>query len=154
GTDYAEGPGLDLFWRRFVNGEFTPVEPLAERVAAAFLGVRVECAQCHNHPFDRWTQADYRGFANAVAGVQYGLSPEGLAAAAGLLEGRRRSAPSGSLPPIPRLREVFVSDAPGRRLTDPATGRPLPPRALGGPELPAGGDPRAALFAWLTGPDN
>jgi hypothetical protein len=154
GTDYAEGPGLDLFWRRFVNGEFTPVEPLAERVATAFLGVRIECAECHKHPFDRWTQNDYRGFANAVAGVRFGLSPEGLAAAAGLLEERRRSGPSGALPPIPRLREVYVSDGPSRRLADTATGRPLPPRALGGPELADGGDPREALFAWLTAPDN
>jgi hypothetical protein len=153
-TDYPDRPGLDLFWRRFVNGEFSPVEPLSERVAAAFLGVRIECAQCHKHPFDRWTQADYRGFANVVADVRFGLSPEGLAAAAGLLEGRRRSDPSGALPPIPRLREVYVSDRPSRRLADPATGRPLPPRALGGPVLPADGDPRAALFAWLTAPDN
>ena len=43
-TDYADLPGLDLFWRRLAGGEFSPVEPLAERVATAFLGVRLECA--------------------------------------------------------------------------------------------------------------
>ncbi len=59
---------------------------LAERTAAAFLGVRIECAQCHKHPFDRWTQADYRAFANVFADVQFGLSPEGLSATARLLE--------------------------------------------------------------------
>src|SRR5262249_23492152 len=57
------------------NGEASPVEPLAERVATTFLGIRIECAQCHKHPFDRWTQADYQSFANIVADVQFGLPP-------------------------------------------------------------------------------
>lgn len=151
---YAAEPGLDLFWRRLVDGEFAPVEPLAERVAAAFLGVRIECARCHKHPFDRWTQADYRAFANTVADVRFGLAPDGLAAAAALLEERRRADPGGVLPPIPRLREVFVARRPARRLADPGTGRPLAPRALGGPELAGDGDPRERLFDWLATPGN
>ena len=153
-TDYADEPGLDLFWRRLVNGESSPVEPLAERVATTFLGVRIECAQCHKHPFDRWTQADYRSFANIVADVQFGLSPDGLAAVAALLDERRKADPTGALPPIPRLREVYLSPRSSRRLADPDTGRPLAPRALGGPELPDDGDPRERLFAWLAAPDN
>jgi Protein of unknown function (DUF1549)/Protein of unknown function (DUF1553) len=153
-SDYASKPGLDLYWRRFASGDYVAVEPLAERTAAAFLGVRVECAQCHKHPFDRWTQADYRAFANVFADVQFGLSAEGLAATARLLEERRKSDPSGMLPSIPRLRETYVSARPSRRLADPATGRPLAPKALGGPELSASGDPRERLFAWLTEPDN
>ncbi len=35
---------------------------LAENVAQSFLGMRIQCAQCHNHPFDRWTMDDYYGF--------------------------------------------------------------------------------------------
>jgi hypothetical protein len=127
---------------------------MAERTAAALLGVRIECAQCHKHPFDRWTQADYRAFANIFADVRTGLSPEGLAATAALLDERRKSDPAGRLPPIPRLREVYLSERPSRRLVEPATGRPLAPRALGGPEFPVGGDPRERLFSWLTRPDN
>jgi len=153
-TDYAFKPGLDLYWRRFANGEYTSVEPLAERTATAFLGVRIECAQCHKHPFDRWTQADYRGFANIFADVRFGLSPEGLSATARLLDRRRKSNPSGTLPPIPRLRETYVSDRPSRRLADPATGRPIAPKALGGPEVPPSGDPRTRFFDWLTEPNN
>jgi Protein of unknown function (DUF1553)/Protein of unknown function (DUF1549) len=153
-TGYADKPGLDLFWRRLVNGDFTPVEPLAERVAAAFLGVRIECAQCHKHPFDRWTRADYQAFANTVADVQFGLSPDGLAATAALLEDRRRADPKGALPPIPRIREAYVSVRSTRRLTDPDTGQPLAPRALGGPELEDANDPRERLFEWLVQPDN
>jgi hypothetical protein len=154
-TDYAAKPGLDLFWRRYSGDSYFPVEQMAERAAAAFLGVRIECAQCHKHPFDRWTQTDYRGFANVFALVQFGLSPEALAAAAELLEERRRSDRGGALPPTPRLREVYTKAHPSRRLADPATGRSLAPRALGGPELDtAEGDPRESLFAWLTTPDN
>ena len=37
--------------------------PLTENVAQVFMGIRVQCAQCHNHPFDRWTQNDYYSFA-------------------------------------------------------------------------------------------
>ena len=50
---YAERATLDLFWRR---QQRVPVEQWGEKTAAAFLGVRLECAQCHKHPFDRWTR--------------------------------------------------------------------------------------------------
>src|SRR5439155_24411795 len=47
------------------------------KVAAAFLGIRLECAQCHKHPTDRWTQVDYRAFANLFGQVVSGNpSPE------------------------------------------------------------------------------
>ncbi len=36
---------------------------MTENVAQVFMGMRIQCAQCHNHPFDRWTQDDYYGFA-------------------------------------------------------------------------------------------
>src|SRR5262249_11807417 len=118
----------------------------------AFLGVRIECAQCHKHPFDRWTQADYRAYANVFGQLRFDSSPEVRAAVAELLEERRRTGASG--PPVPRLREVYVGDQPPRRLGHPETGRPLPPKALGGPELDYDGDARERLFAWLVRPDN
>ena len=42
---------------------------IAENVAQVFLGVRLQCAQCHNHPFERWTMDDYYGFAAFFARV-------------------------------------------------------------------------------------
>ena len=36
---------------------------VAENVAQVFMGMRIQCAQCHNHPFDRWTMDDYYSFA-------------------------------------------------------------------------------------------
>src|SRR5207237_4075410 len=67
-TEYAKRDTLDLFWRR---QQQVPTIEWGEKVAAAFLGVRLECAQCHKHPYDRWTQTDYRAFANLFAGVTF-----------------------------------------------------------------------------------
>ncbi|HKB39006.1 MAG TPA: DUF1549 and DUF1553 domain-containing protein, partial [Gemmataceae bacterium] len=151
---YAAKSSLDLFWRR--SGPegiaFTP-EQMGELTAAAFLGVRLECAQCHKHPFDRWTQADYRGYANVFARTRFGSSPEVRSAVQDLLEEQRRKTPAAHQA-MPRLREVFVSTQPVTLLSDPATGRALKPKALGGPALEGTGDPREDLCRWLTGPDN
>src|SRR6185437_7085553 len=42
---------------------------LAENTAQVFMGMRIQCAQCHNHPFDRWTMNDYYGFASFFSQV-------------------------------------------------------------------------------------
>ena len=46
-------------------------EERAESAAQVFLGIRLQCARCHNHPFDRWTQDDYYGWTNFFARVDY-----------------------------------------------------------------------------------
>src|SRR5690606_7205325 len=46
---------------------------VAENVAQVFMGMRIQCAQCHNHPFDRWTMDDYFSFAAFFA--QIGRKP-------------------------------------------------------------------------------
>jgi hypothetical protein len=151
---YAERTSLDLFWRRTGPEDFFPLESMAERSAAAFLGVRLECAQCHKHPFDRWTQMDYRAFANVFAQVQFGSSPEVTAAADQLLNERRDLPPEKRGPTIPRLREVFVDNHGLRRLSDPETHGELKAKALGGPEIDYQGDAREKLFRWMTERDN
>ncbi len=153
-TDYADREGLDLFWRRVGNDDFFPLEQMGELTATAFLGVRLECAQCHKHPFDRWTQADYRAWANVFGRTRFGSSPETTAAVANMLEERRKAPPGKAGPPIPRMQEVYVSDGPPRRLPHPETGGPLPAKALGGPEVALDGDARARLCDWLLAPDN
>src|SRR5205085_10227880 len=70
---YVNKPSLDLFWRR--QGNVT-VDQWGEKTAAAFLGVRLECAHCHQHPLDRWTQLDYPAYANVLSKVALGASPE------------------------------------------------------------------------------
>jgi hypothetical protein len=153
-SDYADRPSLDLFWRRTGGDDFFPLEQMAERTAAAFLGVRIECAQCHKHPYDRWTQRDYRAYANVFAQVKFGSSPELRAATQALLDERRQAGPATTGPPVPRLREVYVSNQSLRRLSHPETNGSLKPMALGGPEIDLDRDARAQLFAWLVRPDN
>ena len=46
-------------------------EERAETTAQLFLGIRLACAKCHNHPFDRWTQDDYYGWANFFGRIDY-----------------------------------------------------------------------------------
>src|SRR5207344_155346 len=75
-TRYSHRKTLDLFWERPTINEAVATEAIAERVAAAFLGVRIECARCHKHPFDRWTQTDYAAFVNLFANVTFGSSTE------------------------------------------------------------------------------
>src|SRR5262249_25579190 len=143
-----------LFWRREAGEDFFPLEQMAERTATAFLGVRIECAQCHKHPFDRWTQADYRAFANVFGQVQFGQSPELRASFSRLLAERRRESAGQARKPIPSVREVYLTEQPRRRLPDPKTHDTLPARALGGPEIAYDGDARERLFNWLVQPDN
>jgi len=102
---------------------------LTENVAQAFLGIRLQCAQCHNHPFDRWTQDDYYGFAAFFAQV-----------------GRKRAEDP---------REYVIYDRRGGEVRHPVTKRTVRPRFLGGeaPEL-GGRDRREVLAEWLTSPEN
>jgi hypothetical protein len=101
----------------------------AENVAQVFLGMRVQCAQCHNHPFDRWTMDDYYGFAAFFAQI-----------------GRK----NGEDP-----RETIVFNSRAGEVTHPIGGRVMAPKFLGGatPDL-AGRDRRAVLAEWITSPEN
>jgi hypothetical protein len=154
-TGYADRPDLDLFWRReTAAGEFFPLEQMAELTASAFLGVRIECAQCHKHPYDRWTQRDYRAFANVFGQVKLGLSPAGRVAVNEAIEERRRTSRGKADLSTLFVEEVYASNHQVRRLPDPQTGRRLPPKALGGPEIALEGDAREQLFRWMVAPDN
>ena len=109
------------------------VEPdtlkLAENTAQVFLGMRIQCAQCHNHPFDRWTLNDYYGFAAFFA--QIGRKP-------------------GDDP-----RETVIFDRHDGEVTHPVTKKVMPPKFLGGEVPKLNGESRRAVLArWLTAPDN
>jgi hypothetical protein len=159
-TSYANKPTLDMFWRR---QQPVPSDQWGQKTAAAFMGIRIECAECHKHPFDRWTQADYRSFANVFGRVAFNVSPdcrqvvnkENVERRKILAEARKKKG-KPFIPPTP-VREVFIGqDRRVREFTDPDTNRPLPAKALGGPEISTepGSDPRVALFEWLRAPDN
>jgi hypothetical protein len=154
-TDYAERESLDLFWRR---NNFT-IQQMAEHTAAAFMGVRIECAQCHKHPFDRWTQTDYNAYANIFSQVRFGVSTEAKKAV-DQFNAEQRKAARGNRNQTIQLREVFLDPRVSRRLTHPETRQAIDPRALGGPEFDSSYlsmrslDAREALFQWLVAPEN
>jgi hypothetical protein len=102
---------------------------LAENVAQVFMGMRIQCAQCHNHPFDRWTQNDYYGFAAFFAQI-----------------GRKRGED---------YRETIVFNSGGGDVRHPVSREVMKPKFLGG-ELPdvAGKDRRIVLAEWMASPRN
>jgi hypothetical protein len=155
-ASYASKPTLDLFWRR---QQQVPVEQWGEKVAAAFLGVRLECAQCHKHPTDRWTQNDYWGFANIFCAVAYpnnAFSSPDLKKMADQINTERRGGmqTKGNTNQIVLLREMYLSK-PGAK-PNPETGKVAPPKSLGGPEIPLSptNDMRAELFKWMSSSEN
>ncbi len=112
---------------------FYQIEPdvlkVSENVAQIFMGMRTQCAQCHNHPFDRWTMDDYYGFAAFFRQV-----------------GRKQGED---------YRETIVFNAGGGEVNHPVGGRVMAPVFLGGgPADTAGKDRRQVLADWLASPKN
>jgi len=67
GEKFADRPGLVHYW---VRQNFRTPEEKAIGFAYTFLGVRIQCAQCHKHPFDQWTKADFENFERLFGGIQ------------------------------------------------------------------------------------
>ncbi len=103
---------------------------MAETVSVAFLGFSINCAKCHNHPLEKWTNDEYFGFANLFARTR----------------SKRGVAPD----------EQIVFSATEGDLVQPLTGRPQAPKPLDAApiSLTAKEDRRAPLAAWLTSPKN
>ncbi len=161
-VDYARQPGLDLFWRRVGAEGQVPVEDLAELTASAFMGLRLHCARCHQHPFDSWSQRDFAAYAMIFGRVRFGSGSDLRSAMNNLLEARRQARRSGTattLPPLPRLQEVFIDDR-SRPLVDAAPAGKVAACPPGGPALTSAvsdqsdHDPRRELYVWLTSADN
>jgi hypothetical protein len=128
GSNLTSGPA-NLYTMLVHDVKVTP-KNLAADFSQLFTGVRIQCAECHNHPFDRWTMDDYYGWVSFFTGIQRKLGVE------------------------PREFYVFNdrSAAPAKHLVDE---RPVPATVLGGESsVPPGEDPRKALAAWLTSPEN
>jgi hypothetical protein len=102
---------------------------LTENTAQIFMGMRIQCAQCHNHPFDRWTMDDYYSFAAFFSQI-----------------GRKNSED-------PRERIVF--DRAEGDVKHPVGGRTMAPKFLGGdvPDV-KGKDRRHVLAEWIASPEN
>jgi hypothetical protein len=113
----------------YYQTETTP-QLIAENVAQVFLGTRIQCAQCHNHPFDRWTMDDYYGFASFFGQIGYKQAQD--------------------------PRELTVFNAGTGEVKHLLAGRAVRPTFLGGgaPKLRPGEDHRQVLADWLASPGN
>ncbi len=113
----------------YYQTETTP-QLLSENIAQALLGTRIQCAQCHNHPFDRWTMDDYYGFAAFFSQVGYKQAQD--------------------------PRELTIFNTGVGTMKHPLGDRTVLPKFLGGdaPAIAAGDDYRLHLSRWLTSTDN
>lgn len=124
----AQGPVQSESPAAFFKAADQP-EVASRFISQLFLGVRIECAQCHHHPSERWGQDDYA----ALAGFFTGLKVKKL--------------PDGS--------EAIVSRG-GTEMKHPRTGELVPARALGEPpaRFAVGEDRRQVLATWMTNAEN
>ncbi|MBL9152989.1 MAG: DUF1553 domain-containing protein [Verrucomicrobiales bacterium] len=101
-------------------------------IAQVFLGVRMQCAQCHHHPYEKWSQDDYYSFAAFFSTLQ------------------RKE--------VHRLPEddILFHNRKPAEMKNPASGAMLKPAVLGGAplDIPAEEDPRRELAKWLREPEN
>ncbi len=128
GSNLTDGP-TNLYTMLVHSVRFEP-KSFAADFSQLFLGVQIQCAECHNHPFDRWTMDDYYGFVSFFTGI---------------------TRKAGAEP-----REFYIYNKrnapPVRHLVD---GREMPATVIGGESpIKAGLDSRIALAEWLTAPDN
>jgi hypothetical protein len=124
--EWQDAPAVNWYWQMRDDQLHQPVADTAQ----VFLGLRLQCAKCHHHPYERWSQEDYFG----LAGFFSRLGRKGLGEPPPYFAERRRT--SGEI--------------------NPATGKPIEPKLLDGPYLtiPPEQDPRQKLVDWMAQPDN
>jgi hypothetical protein len=151
----ADGKPLNEFARELLSGQGSTYsrpaanyyralrdpQTRAETTAQVFLGIRLQCARCHNHPYDVWKQDDYHSLAAFFARVQYRI-----------VENQRRD----KLDKHEFDGEQVVWQARSGEVLSPRTGEALRPRFLGAatPEIPGNADRLRALADWVAAPDN
>lgn len=152
---FAQNMGLDVFVRSLVTGQGSTYEhPPAnfyralrdpqtrgEAAARLFLGIRLQCAQCHNHPFDHWTQDDYYDWASVFARIDYEI-----------IENNRKD--KFDKQEFVGDQRVFQKDE--GEVRNPRTGADATPRFLSAEtrRLRPETDRLEQLAQWLTAPDN
>ncbi len=123
--DVAENP--PVAWYRQVR----TMQSQLEDISQLFLGQRMQCAQCHHHPYEKWSQADYWSFGAAFSQVAF---------------------KSGSQPG----EDIIVHRRGVAQATNKKNGQQMKPAGLAEPafQLSADDDPRQFLAGWITAPKN
>jgi hypothetical protein len=124
--EWQEAPAVNWYWQMRDDQLHQPVADTAQ----LFLGLRLQCAKCHHHPYERWSQDDYYGLAGFFARL-----------------GRKSF---GEPPPYYSERRRTTGEV------NPRTGKPIEPKLLDGPvlDIPPEEDPRHRLVDWMARPDN
>jgi hypothetical protein len=125
GSTYTDGPA------NFYRVARSP-EDWSEAVTQVFLGVRVQCAKCHHHPFEKWSQDDYYGMTAFFARL-----------------GTKTSQEFGIF-----TRETVIFLRPTGEATHPRKRKVVKPHPFDGPEVDDEFDRRKKLADWMTTPDN
>jgi hypothetical protein len=130
----ARGDSLTQGATNFYAIHQTP-EALTENTCLAFMGLSLDCAKCHNHPLEKWTNDQYYAMANLFSRVR--------------AKGWGGDSRNGD-----GMRTLVVLQR--GDLIQPSRGIPQPPAALDQPALDPNdpGDRREALASWLTSPEN
>lgn len=171
GKKFAERPGLVHYWAR---NNFRSAEERAIGFAYSFLGVRIQCAQCHKHPFDQWSKDDFDNFEKLfgrVAANQNTLSPDAKREFTQMvaeldvnskLKGNQLRRQLGELlrqgktVPFPEL-TIRVPNTKRKKNKKSDQANPVFPKAklLGGDWIElSDADVRGNLMAWLRSPQN
>lgn len=121
------GKNPPVSWYREVKDQAAQVEDTAQ----LFLGLRIQCARCHHHPFEKWSQQDYYGFTAFFSQV-----------------GRKKGATQGE--------ERIYHKVGTAQARNPKTGKDVKPTGLGSETLniTPDADPRQALADWMADPKN
>ena len=145
----AENAGWDQFARGVVLAKGSTIQngaanfyalhedplDMAETVSMAFLGMSINCARCHDHPLEKWTNDDYYGMGSLFARVR----GKGWGGDSGSGDGNRA-----------------IFSATKGELIQPRTGKPRPPKPLNGKTIAftSAADRRIHLANWLTSREN
>jgi len=168
-ASYADLDSMTHYWSR---SDFRDIEARAIGFAYSFLGMQIQCAQCHKHPFDTWSKNDFHQFKNFFARVvagrangvprEYRKEYDQMVNSLGL-KGKRGNDLRRALPDLLRdgktipFPVTYVSSN-LQRTRNPDEDYPSfdNGRLLGGDEVDvlAVDDPRAVLMDWLRSPDN
>ena len=155
-VEFAQRATMPHYWSRRTLDK---PEATALAFAHSFLGIRLQCAQCHKHPWDQWTQDDFKQFTAFFSTVRFGVAPESdaayreLAGKVGLsLRGNDgspvradvlRRAETGQTVP---WREVYIA-----KRTEANELNLLRSRKV---KLGSSDDPRKPIMSWMNEPDN
>ncbi len=175
---YADRASLPHYWAR---QNFQTSEDRVIGFAYTFLGTRIQCAQCHKHPFDQWTQQDFKSFEGFFKGTtarqnsrpdaksEYDAMLAGFEGTEGLKGGDLRKllatkVVEGTTIPLAEVFSVKAKAAPAKRdnknskngKPDRGGVAPATAKILAGPvvDLTTVEDVRQPLMDWLRSPDN